>query len=145
MANTSYSFLDLAGVIVHPSLGIYTFTGEGVGSVAVAMATEKVSQEVAADGSVMSSWVAGDNGTITISCQQTSPVHKWLLNWYNYIKFASTNEKFAGSGTIRNTQDGTSHVFTGAAPGKIPDKQYQAQGQQVAWVLNCADIQSVTA
>jgi hypothetical protein len=88
---------------------------------------------------------AGNNGQITISCQQTSDVHKWLLGWYNYLVIAGTEEWAQSSALLRNTADGTSHVITGISPQKVPDKQYQAQGQRVSWVLMAADIQSLTA
>lgn len=145
MGVSTYSFLDLAGVMAHPSKGIYTFTGQGVGSVTVAMATERTAHDTAADGSIMVSKLAGNSGSITISAQQTSPLHKWLLDWYNYIVQADTSEWASASIAIRNLSDGTSHIATGISPGKIPDKPYQAQGQQVAWSLMCADIQSITA
>lgn len=145
MGFSTYSFLDLAGVIAHPSVGIYTFTGEGTGNISVSMATERTVHDVAADGSVMISKVAGNNGSITISAQQTSPLHKWLLNLYNYVVQAGTDEWAQTSIAMRNTSDGTSHVAAGVSFGKLPDKPYQAQGQQVSWTLMCADIQSLNA
>ena len=45
---------------------------------------------------------------------------------------------------LRNVTDGTSHMITGLSFMKVPDKSYQAQGQQLTWVLMAADIQSVT-
>jgi len=142
--NTTYSFLDLSGSIASP-VGPFVFTGEGVGEVVVTMAVEKTVHDVAADGSVMVSKVAGNNGTITIHTQQTSPLHKWLLSWFNAI-LAGTTDMWASSAVfLRNTIDGSSHVATGISPQKIPDKTYQAQGQRVTWVLMAADIQSLPA
>jgi hypothetical protein len=143
--HTTYSFLDLSGVVAHPGVGAFTFTGEGVGSVSVAMAAEKTAHDLAADGSVMVSKIPGNNGSISISCQQTSNIHKWLLAWYNYLMLADTDKWAQTSALLRNTADGTSHLITGISPQKVPDKSYQAQGQQVQWVLMAADIQSVTA
>lgn len=143
--HTTYSFTDLAGAIAHESLGAYSFTGEGVGSVVVAMATDKTAHDVAGDGSVMVSKIAGDNGSITINCQQTSNVHKWLLAAYNALKVADVDQWARMGATLRNTGDGTSHVIQGMSFQKIPDKSYQAQGQMVSWVIMAADIQSVTA
>lgn len=145
MSVSTYSFLDLSGAIAHPSLGAYTFTGEGVGEVNVAMSTDRTAHDVAADGSIMISKIAGNNGTITISTQQTSPLHKWLLNWFNYLVLAPTNEWAQSTALLRNSTDGSSHVATGIAPQKVADKPYQAQGQRVTWTLLCADIQNVNA
>lgn len=142
---TTYSFLDLAGAVAHPDLGAYEFTGEGVGEVVIAMTTEQTTHDTAADGSVMVSKVAGDNGTVTITCQQTSNVHKWLLAAYNALKVADVSAWAQMAATLRNVSDGTSHVITGISFQKVPDKSYKAQGQQVSWVLMAANIQSVTA
>ena len=145
MNNTTYSFLDLSGAIAHPGVGAYTFTGEGIGSVVVAMATDKTVHDVAADGSVMISKIAGNNGSISVSCQQTSNIHKWLMAWYNYLMIADTDEWAQMSILLRNTSDGTSHIASGVSPSKVPDKSYQAKGQMVQWLLMAADIQSVNA
>jgi structural protein KPP10_ORF10 len=143
--HTTYSFQDLAGAIAHPSLGAYSFTGEGVGEVTIAMLTDKTAHDLGADGSVMVSKIAGNNGKVSIKCQQTSNVHKWLLAWYNYLLIAPTNEWAQTAATLRNSADGTSHVVTGMSPTKIADKSYQSQGQQVTWELMAAEIISVTA
>jgi len=145
MSTTTYSFLDLSGSIAHPTIGTYLFAGEGVGEVNITMATEKTAHDVAADGSVMVSKIAGNNGSITIHAQQTSELHKWLLDWYNDLMSADTSEWAQTGATLRNVSDGTSHVCTGISPQKIPDKAYQPQGQKVTWVLMAADIQSQTA
>ena len=75
MAQTTYSFTDLVGSIHSDVVGDFIFTGNGVGSVSVSKATERTSHDIAADGSVMISKIAGNNGTVTIETQQTSPLH----------------------------------------------------------------------
>lgn len=145
METSTYSFLDLSGAIAHPDLGAYIFTGQGVGSVTVALAQDKSAHDIAADGAVMVSKIAGLTGTITINCQQTSALHKWLLTAFNALYIAPTDSWAQMTIALRNTSDGTSHVITGASFGKIPDKAYAAQGAQVAWTLYAADIQSVAA
>ena len=142
---TTYSFLDLAGALAHPQLGVYSFTGEGVGEVIVSMTTDHSVHDTAADGSIMVSKVAGENGTLTIKCQQTSKLHKWLLAAYNALQIAGTDQWAAMGATLRNTADGTSHSIFGISFQKVPDKSYQAHGQQLSWVLMAADIRSVTA
>ena len=66
MEITTYSFADLVGSISHPKLGIYMFDGTGVGSVTISKTSDRTAHDVASDGSVMVSKVAGNNGTITI-------------------------------------------------------------------------------
>ena len=145
MPYTTYSFLDMSGVISHPAKGAFTFTGEGVGELIVTMSTEKTAHEVSADGVTMISKIAGDNGTVTINVQQTSAAHRWLLDLYNYVLSSNTAELAKTACTIRNTTDGTSHRIIGMSPQKVPDKTYQAQGQRVSWVFMAGEIQNMTA
>jgi len=143
--HTTYSFLDLSGAVAHPELGAYSFDGKGVGQVTVTMATDKTAHDVAADGSVMVSKIAGSNGSIQIQCQQTSNVHRWLLAAYNALMVAPADQWAQMGATLRNTADGTSHLLLGMSFQKVPDKVYQSHGQMVTWTLMAADIQSLTA
>jgi hypothetical protein len=142
--HTTYSFLDLSGAITHPDLGAYVFTGQGVGQMTITMQTERTAHNVAADGVVMVSKVAGANGQIQIQAQQTSDLHKWLLTSANSVYLSTTDNWAAMSVLARNTSDGTSHVATGVSFGKIPDKAYAAQGAMVTWTLWAANIQSMS-
>ena len=149
MTPTTYSFKDLGGAFTHPLAIPIVFAGNiGVGQVSVAMTTEKTATDVAADGSVQVSYVAGDNGTVTIECQQTSIVHKLLLTWFNAVNAAARSgdiSKFANASlTLRNTVDGTGHQCNGGSIPKNPDKVYAAQGGKVTWTIPFADIQAST-
>lgn len=139
---TTYSFLDLSGVISHGSVGSYTFNGEGVGELTIGYATERTAHDVAADGSVMVSKIPGNNGTVTMNVQQTSALHKWLVNAFNAVWLLATSQWAGFAMTFRNTSDGTSHVLSGVSFQKLADKPYQAQGQRCSWTLMAADIQS---
>lgn len=147
MRHSTYSFLDLAGAISHPffPLGVFQFTGEGVGSITVEMSSERSLHDVAADGSIMISKMAGNNGVITIECQQTSLVHKYLLNLFNYVWQADTNQWAMIAIALRNISDGTSHICTGVSFNKKGAKSYKREGQQVTWTLMAADIASMNA
>lgn len=140
MEVSTYSFTDLAGSISHPTLGAYLFDGTGVGSVTIAKATDRTAHDIAADGSVMVSKIAGNNGTVTIEVQQTSAIHKWLLVWFNALWQMPTSEWASTSMTLRNAATGTRHIISGISPQKEPDTPYQAQGQHVTWTLMCAEI-----
>jgi len=140
MARTTYSFLDLVGSISHPEVGSFIFTGEGTGSVNVAKSTERSTHDVAADGSIMVSKVAGNNGTVTIECQQTAPVHFWLLKWFQTLWALPTNQWATTTMLLKNTSTGGSHICQGVTPQKEADTPYQAQGGRVTWTLLCADI-----
>lgn len=140
MEVTTYSFTDLAGSISHPTFGAYLFDGTGIGSVTISKATDRTAHDVAADGSVMVSKIAGNNGTLTIECQQTSAIHKWLLAWFNVLWQLPTSEWASTSLTLRNSATGTRHIISGVSPQKEPDTPYQSQGQRVTWNLMCAEI-----
>jgi len=149
---TNYSFKALAAVFTHPlaSPNQFVISGQvGAGSVVVDNLTEHTSQDVAADGNVMVSAIVGDNGMVTVNCQQTSALYKWMLNTWNAINSALQNGDASQAAvltvTLRNTLDGTSHRCQGGSFGKIPPKPYEAQGQKISWALPFADVQNLTA
>jgi hypothetical protein len=143
MANiTTYSFLDLTGSISHPSLGAYTFTGQGIGEMSITMASDRTAHDLAADGSVMVSKLAGANGMITIQVQQTSPLHNWLVKWYNYLYQADTDQWAQTNCLIRAPKMGKQHEGLGISPQKLGDQPYAAQGGRVTWNLMVADLQT---
>jgi hypothetical protein len=146
MGIQTYSFLDLNGAIAHPLAGIgsFTFTGQGVGEVIIEMTEDRSAHDIAADGNVMISKVGGNNGTIQIKCQQTSPVHKFLLLAYNALIIAPPDQWAQAAAFLRNVTDGTSHIATGVSFTKIPPKSYQKQGQMITWMLMAGDIQNIT-
>lgn len=146
--STVYSFKDTAGTYTNPVAGAFLFAGQiGMNQAHVTMATEKTTHTVAADGTVMITYIAGDNGSIAIEVQQTSDAHKFFLEAYNTLKALADQGNItswgAGAITLRNLLDGSMHVATGVSFPKIPDKVYAAQGQNITWNLMCADIQNI--
>jgi hypothetical protein len=143
MAYDVYSFNNTSTSFSHPNVGSKSTTGAGLGSIAVSQTTTKTVHEVSADGRVMISKVAGDNGTIIVTMQQTSDLHQWLLkNWYNYINGSgsSTDDWAAMAVTINDNNSNFTITATGVSPEKPADIPYQAQGQMVSWTLLCAEI-----
>lgn len=139
MYNT-YSFEDVTCSFEHPGVGAASSTGAGVGSISIAMANDKTTHDVAADGVVMISKIAGSNGTVSLSVQQTSQIHKYFMKWYNYVTTAAASEWAGMTITIKSANLGDSTVCVGVSPQKLADRPYQAQGQQVTWNLMCAEI-----
>jgi hypothetical protein len=145
MPQTTYSFLDTVLILSHPILPVpIVVTGEGAGSITVSMQEARTAHDVAADGSVMVSKIAGNNGTVAIDVQQTSIAHKELLSLFNQLVIAPPDQWAQAALTIRNVTDGTGHLCTGISPAKIPDKAYGKSGAHVTWSLMAADIQSIT-
>lgn len=141
--HTVYSFLDLSGVISHPAVGTsYTFTGQGVGRVVVSMEEDKTFHEIGVDGTVILGKIPGGAGKLTIECQQTSNIHKWLLYVYQFLIKKDAKEWGRMTAYLRNLNDKTEHTLRGLSYERIPEKSYQAEGQMVVWVLWAADIDS---
>ena len=142
----TYSFKDLVGVLTNAAFGVsFSLTGGsvGFGAMTVTMTTERTSHDVAADGTVMPSYIAGNNADIEMEIQQTSPLHHKLLDLYNILATAADNDDVTGwaATTIafRTLLDGSSHLLSGVSFSKVPDKPYQAQGQRVRWRLMAAN------
>lgn len=149
MASRTYSFKDTGGAFFHPLAGPFAFSGQiGMHQFTISMAAEKTVHDLAGDGTVMPSAIAGNNGQIAIEVQQTSKFHAFMLAWYNLVVTAMEQgdvTNFASASiTLRNLVDGSLHELTGVSPSKVPDKTYAQQGQHITWVLMAADIRSVT-
>lgn len=137
---TTYSFSDVVGSIHCGLMEDYIFTGKGVGSITINKSTERTVHDIAADGSVMVSKVPGNNGTVSIEVQQSSPLNKWLYGWFLKLWNAPTSNWASTTILIRNGHLGRTHVCVGVSPSKEADSTYQAQGNRVTWNLMCADI-----
>ncbi len=143
----TYSFKSLTGVLTNPVYGVtIPLTGGsiGLGSITIRMTMTRTAQDVAADGTVMPSYIAGDNGEVDIQVQETSFLHSALLALYNLAVLAANNEDVSGwaSTAISFTLliDGSVHTLTGVSFDKIPDKPYEASGQKITWKLLAANI-----
>jgi len=136
----TYSFEDVTASFQHDGVGAASSTGAGIGSITTSMSTDRTIHDLAADGEVMISKVAGKNGTVALVVQQTSDLHKWLIKWYNYVDIANSSEWAGMNITIKSKNLGDSTICTGVSPQKLADRPYQAQGQQVTWNLMCAKI-----
>ncbi len=138
---TTYSFQDVNFVIQHPALGQCPVNGQAIGTLTKTMATDRTAHSVAADGTVVPSFVLGRNGSFTLSIQQTSQLHKWLLRWANYIESNDPSQFALATITIHCPVMGDQITASGVSHQKVPDKSYQAQVQMVTWTLMATDIQ----
>ena len=143
-----YSFKDLSGQFTSPVLSQpLFFAGQiGIKKITVSMATERSMHDLGADGTVLISAVAGNNGQVTIDCQQNSITHQALLRWYNAVKIAfdagDVSDFATASMTLRNISDGSGHNITGISLPKLSDKPYAAQAADIQWVLHAANIEN---
>lgn len=149
MVGVTYSFKSLTGVLTNPVFGVsIPLTGGniGVGSITIRMTTTRTAQDVAADGTVMPSYIAGANGDVDIVVQETSVIHGELLDLYNQCVLAADGDDVTGwaatSISFTLLVDGSTHTLTGVSFEKIPDKPYEASGQKMTWKLMAADVQN---
>jgi hypothetical protein len=147
--SATYSFLSTAGSITNPALGgvPIVFSGQiGIGEFIVNMHTDHTTHDKGADGTIMPSFVAGDDGACTIVMQQTSRLYQELLVLFNLLKIQSlsgNSDNWAATAlSLRNTVTGVQHLLQGVSFSKVPDTPYGPQGSRLTWVLMAADIQS---
>jgi hypothetical protein len=140
----------LVGVLKNSIVGVVIpLTGGniGLGGITIRMTTSRTVHDVAADGTVMPSYVAGANGEVDIEVQEASILHKALLTLYNALVLQADLDDILGwaatSISFALLIDGSVHTLTGVSFDKIPDKPYQAAGQKITWKLMAASITSV--
>ena len=150
MVGVTYSFKSLVGVLKNSIVGVVIpLTGGniGLGGITIRMTTSRTVHDVAADGTVMPSYLAGANGEVDIEVQETSILHKALLTLYNALVLQADLDDILGwaatSISFALLIDGSVHTLTGVSFDKIPDKPYQAAGQKMTWKLLAANIVSV--
>ena len=132
MADTVYSFKDYT-VSIASIAGVYNTEGSGIGNASVTMSTAKSSHNVSADGTVMTSKIAGDNGMVSITCQQVSDLNTWFTKLYNLKKLAPSGSWNSTQISITNKVQKEVLVAIGCSFEKLPDKPIQAEGQMITW------------
>lgn len=143
---TTYSFKDLTGVLDNPLLpSPFQIAGGniGIGRITIRMVTQRTEHDTAADGVVMPSYVPGASAEVTIEMQQTSDLHHQLVSLYNLLTTAADGGDVSSWAatvlSLRTVLDGSGHFMSGISFQKLPDKPYEAKGQNVSWVLLCAN------
>jgi hypothetical protein len=143
---TVYSFKDTVGAFVSLLAGPFVLAGGnvGAGQFVIDMTTARSEQDTASDGAVMVTYIAGESGTFTVECQQTSALHKYFLGAFNLHKTAANAHdvsNWASSAVqLRNVTDGSQHILTGVSFSKIPPKTYAGRGGLITWTFLAANV-----
>jgi len=145
VTQSTYGIEDLNAVISHPAFGSFQLNGAGIVSVTFGRATDTAQQDVAADGSVMTSKISAKNGPVTIVLQQTSDAAMWLTRLFNYLENSPSSEFTRTVISASSKAMGTSHTATGCAPQKMPDSAYGAQGAQETYTFLAAQTEKGVA
>jgi hypothetical protein len=144
---STYAYKNVVGSMTDPDVGIYLFQGQvGIKHLMISNTVDRGVIDIAADGAVMVSYIAGANGGIQLEMQQTSSLHQFLTNWAN-VKFTDADngnaENFAAAAIkVQDLLSGQSKTLTGVFPVKIPDVPYGDRGATVTWQLLAANVVS---
>lgn len=146
---TTYSGKDLNMTFSSPLTGTIQAAGvqaRGIKQITVRMAVDQSDIQVGMDGAVVPSVVPGDQGEFEVQVWQTSSIHQQFMLWYNALRSArdagDVTNWFGATILVQNIVDGSSHVGTGVAPVKVPDKTYAEKAQVVTWVLRACNVVS---
>ena len=135
-----YSFEDTVVTISHPSVGVYSAYGTGIGDLSVNLSENVTTHEVAADQSVIVSKHVKRNGTVNFNISQVSDFNAWLKKFTAYIEEADASEFALATISISNKTTGDNYYCTGVSHQKIADNQLQSQAQNRSWTMMCAHI-----
>ena len=140
MAITTYSFSDSSFVISPVGQAAYTVNGTGVGRVSIAYTNPNSSHNNAADGSVAVTKIKADNGTVSFSVQQSSPLHAYLMGVFNVLNAGPSN-LWAGTtitvDSLLNIAD--NHTLKGCSFEKRAGRGYEQQAKDVVWTFLFAE------
>jgi hypothetical protein len=139
--NTTYSFADVVCTITFPLFPSVALNGQGVGEIALSYVNNNTAQEIAADGSIMTTKILADNAHVTISIQQSSAAHHTLKQMFN-VQYNSLSANWAqGVITVSSPTLTLDQITcTGVAFEKRADQPYQQQGQKVTWMFMAANM-----
>lgn len=138
---TTYSFIDTNVTLVCPDAVIDMGYGNGIGDggIKYAMANDKNTMTIGADGEGMHSLHADSSGQITIQCLKTSPLNAKLNDLYN---LQSLNPRKWGKITItmNHSTSGDNATASKCAFKKKPDQTYAKDGDMIDWVFDAIKI-----
>lgn len=138
---STYSFMDTACTLASDEAVIDLGYGAGVAEegITFAMAGDKNTMVIGADGEGMHNLHADNSGQVTIRLLKTSPANAKLANLYNLQKSAS---KKWGRNTITMNHSGSGDNATAlkCAFKKIPDYTNAKTGALVEWTFDAIKI-----
>ncbi len=144
MAGNTYSFMNVNASLVGPGGNINLGYGAAVADegITIAMAGDKNTMLIGADGEGMHSLHADKSGTVTIRLLKTSPSNAALMALYDAQSMSST---LWGQNVIVVSQDGVGDIHTARQCSfkKKPDISYKKDGDIVEWVLDSIKIDAL--
>lgn len=141
---STYSFLNVTATLVGPGGEIDLGYGAQVADegITVAMAGDKNTMTVGADGEVMHSLHADKSGEVTVRLLKTSPTNAKLMTLFNAQSLSST---LWGQNiiTVNNTGSSDNTVCRSCAFTRKPNLTYAKDGDIVEWRFQAGKIDSI--
>jgi hypothetical protein len=140
----TYSFIDVNATLVGPTgvIDLGYGSGNSEEGISVAMAGDKNTMMIGADGEGMHSLHADKSGQITVRLLKTSPQNAKLMAMYDAQTIAS---QLHGQNviTVTNSKSGDVTVGRECAFKKKPDLNYRKDGDIVEWVWDAIKIDTI--
>lgn len=141
---TTYSFQDIAATLAGPTGEIDLGYGAAVAEegITIAMAGDKNTMLIGADGEGMHSLHADKSGSVTIRLLKTSPQNARLQGMYDAQTATPT---LHGNNVIvvRNPRTGDITTARSCAFKKKPDLNYKKDGDILEWVFDAIKIDTI--
>lgn len=137
MTHSTYSFDDIHFTIILAGEA-YTMAGDGIGELQYEYLPTTSVQDVASDGSVMTSKIIARNARFTFSTQQTSALHKYFISKFNILRDEQTEEWATGSLTITDKLNNITITATNVAFERQASATFASEGGRVQWPLVAA-------
>ncbi|HEY3987941.1 MAG TPA: phage protein [Acidobacteriaceae bacterium] len=140
-----YSFASIQLSFTHALAGNFLWNGEQAnGGVTIAPLTDHTDQETTPDGAVITNFIPGDSAAFTVTTQQISALHAFLIGWHNACvtaaKLGDLSDYNTAAAIVRDPISGRTHTMQGIAPSKIPDTPYNPKAQMLSWVLKVSNL-----
>lgn len=138
---SAYSFMDTQCTLSSADGVVDLGYGSGVAEegITFAMANDKNTMTIGADGQGMHSLHCDNSGQITIRLLKTSPANAKLINLYA-IQKASTRKWGGNTITLNHTGSGDNHTGSKCAFKKVPDYTNAKDGQLLEWVFDVINL-----
>lgn len=137
MTHSTYSFDDIHFTIILAGEA-YTMAGDGIGELQYEYLPTTTVQDVASDGSVMTSKIIARNARFTFSTQQTSALHKYFISKFNILRDEQTEEWATGSLTITDKLNNITITATNVAFERQASATFASEGGRVQWPMVAA-------
>lgn len=137
MTHSTYSFDDIHFTIILAGEA-YTMAGDGIGELQYEYLPTTSVQDVASDGSVMTSKIIARNARFTFSTQQTSALHKYFISKFNILRDGQTEEWATGSLTITDKLNNITITANNVAFERQTSATFASEGGRVQWPMVAA-------